>query len=200
MTPAEPIQQLVHQLARLPGIGRKSATRLAYYILRQKNGYAERLAHAIEQARQRVGLCSLCGNLSELDPCKICNDTRREVGLLCVVEQIQDMLAVEASGEFRGRYHILQGAISPLNGIGPEDLRIAELLERCSQESFREIIMALNTSVDGEATSLYLQRMLKPTGIHLTRLATGISVGSDLEYSDRETIARALKGRQALEQ
>jgi recombination protein RecR len=198
MSAHDPISALTHQLARLPGIGRKSALRLAYFILQESNQYAGRLADAITKARDSLCFCSVCGNLSEADPCRICADTRRDGALVCVVEQVPDLLAIEATGEFKGRYHILKGAISPLNGIGPEQLRIHDLQARVMRDSVREVILATNQTVDGEATALYIQKMLKPSGAKLTRLASGVPVGGDLEYLDRETITRALNGRREL--
>jgi len=199
MTPADPIQQLVHQLSRLPGVGRKSATRLSYFLLSESTGYADRLAGAILDAREKVKNCSVCGNLTEQDPCPLCSDYRRDSSILCVVEQVPDLLAVEATGEFRGHYHILNGAISPLNGIGPENLRISELLQRAKEDEIGEIILATSPTVDGNATALYIQKLLKTSGVTVSRIASGIPVGSDLEYLDRETISRALAGRQILE-
>lgn len=198
MTTADPIQQLVHQLSRLPGVGRKSATRLAYYLLSESSGFSDRLASAIVEAKSKVKNCSICGNLTELDPCPLCLDYRRDSGILCVVEHVPDLLAVEATGEFRGRYHILNGAISPLNGIGPENLRISELLHRAQTEEITEIILATSPTVDGNATALYIQKLLQSSEIIISRIASGIPVGSDLEYLDRETISRALSGRQIL--
>ncbi len=195
MADAGAIMALTHQLKRLPGVGGKSAMRMAYFILREKNEYAARLASAILEASDKVGFCDRCGDLSEFNPCRACADLRRDRSLLCIVEQIQDKQAIESSGEFRGLYHILQGAISPLNGVGPDDLRIPELLSRTNDDSYVEIILALNNTVDGEATALYLQKLLVNSNAKLTRLATGIAAGGDLEYSDRETIARALRGR-----
>ena len=195
---ADPIERLIHELARLPGIGRKSATRLAYHLLRSPNGSALKLAEAIQTAREEVKLCHLCGNLSPLDPCRYCTDERRDARTLCVVEELPDFLAIEATGDYRGRYHILQGVISPLNGVGPDDLRIAELLERVRHEAFSEVILATNPTVDGETTALYLGKLLRSETLRISRLASGIPAGSDLEYLDRVTISRALSGRREL--
>lgn len=199
MPGADPIERLVHQLSRLPGVGKKSATRLAYYLLRQNNGYPERLAEAIVSAGKDVVTCSCCGNLSGEDPCSICRADRRDAGTICVVEQAPDLLAIEASAEFKGRYHVLGGAISPLDGVGPEDLTVSELVERIEREPVAEVIIATNPSVDGEATALYLRKVLRPANVKVTRIASGIPVGGDIEYLDRETIARALAGRREIE-
>ncbi len=194
----DPIALLIHQLSRLPGVGRKSATRLAYFILRQNDGYAERLAETLTAAQNEVCLCAVCGNLTPQDPCVICRDTTRNPGLLCVVEQVPDLMAVEATGEFKGIYHVLQGVISPLNGVGPEDLRLAELMERARGTGIHEIIVATNPTVDGEATALYIKRLLAEEPVRVTRLASGMPVGSDLEYLDPATITRALTGRREI--
>lgn len=198
MSSQDSIARLVHQLSRLPGVGRRSSLRLAYFILQEPNGYAGRLAEAITAARETLRFCGLCGNLSESDPCRICQDARRDSSTLCVVEQVPDLLAIEATGEYTGRYHILKGAISPLNGIGPDQLRIGELKTRVSGNGVREVIVATNPTVDGEATALYIRKILTPYDVRLTRLASGMPVGGDLEYLDRETISRALSGRREL--
>lgn len=198
MPPTDPIQQIVHQLSRLPGIGRKSATRLAYFILRQPDDYASRLADALLAARRDIRPCGICGNLTGRDPCRICADESRDRFTLCVVEHVPDLLAVEATGEYRGLYHVLEGAISPLSGIGPEDLRIAALMTRLETEAIEELIVATNPTVDGEATALYIKKLAAPSGVKLSRIASGMPVGSDLEYLDRETITRALAGRREM--
>lgn len=193
-----PIDRLVHELAKLPGIGERTATRLAFFILRQPGEYAQALTQAIVDVKERVRLCSECMNLTEADPCETCRDPRREGEVICVVEEPSDVLAVERTHAFRGRYHILHGSLSPLDGIGPDDLKIAELLRRLEGGNVREVIVATNANVEGEATALYLSRLIKPTGIKLTRLASGIPVGGNLEYVDASTLSRAFEERREL--
>ena len=193
-----PIDQLVHELAKLPGIGERTATRLAFFILREEEGYARSLSQALIDVKERVRLCSECENLTEQNPCSICSDLRRDATLICVVEEPSDMIAVERTRAFRGRYHILHGAISPLDGIGPDDLKIAELLKRLERGGVNELIVATNSGIEGEATALYLQRLIKPTGLPMTRLASGIPVGGNLEYIDTSTLSRAIEERRAL--
>lgn len=195
---ADPIERLEHALLRLPGVGKKSAQRLAYFVLSEKHDYASTLAQAISGAKAETRLCHICGHLSTQDPCRFCTDPRRNSGLLCVVEQVPDLLAIEASGAFLGRYHILNGSLSPLNGMGPDDLNLASLLTRVEREKPSEVIVATNPTVDGEATALYLSKLLQPKGIHCSRLASGLPVGADLEFLDGETISRAFKGRREL--
>ncbi|MBW6511978.1 MAG: recombination mediator RecR [Desulfuromonadaceae bacterium] len=190
--------RLVAELAKFPGVGRKTAARLAFFILRQPNSEAEALAGAIRELKARVGFCSLCFHITEDDPCAICTDPEREARLLCVVEQPQDLLAIERSRSFRGRYHVLQGALSPLDGIGPDRLKIRELLERLRSEVVEEVLLATNFDVDGEATALYLARLIAPLGIRVSRLAHGIPLGSDLEYVDAATVLHAVEGRRQL--
>jgi recombination protein RecR len=190
--------RLVTELAKFPGIGRKTATRLAFYLLRQPEQQSEALAAAIRDVKIRVRLCSRCFHLTEADPCAICCDSSRDGHLLCIVEQPQDLLAIERGRSFHGRYHILHGALSPLDGIGPEQLRIRELLERVQSEEVTEVVVATNFSVEGEATALYLAQRLRPLGIRVTRLAYGIPLGSDLEYVDDATVSRAIEGRRDL--
>lgn len=187
--------RLVTELAKFPGVGRKTATRLAFYLLRQPEQQSEALASAIREVKTRVRLCSRCFHLTEADPCAICCDASRDGHLLCIVEQPQDLLAIERGRSFHGRYHILHGALSPLDGIGPEQLRIRELLERVQSEGVTEVVVATNFSVEGEATALYLAQRLRPMGIRVTRLAYGIPMGSDLEYVDDATVSRAIEGR-----
>jgi len=193
-----PIDRLVHELSKLPGIGERTATRLAFFILRQENDYARALSQAIVDVKEKVRLCSECMNLTEADPCATCSDPRREADLICVVEEPSDVLAVERTHVFRGRYHILHGSLSPLDGIGPDEIKIAELLRRLERGGVREVIVATNANVEGEATALYLSRLIKPTGIRLTRLASGIPVGGNLEYVDASTLSRALEERREL--
>ncbi len=204
------LEQLIEELVKLPTIGQKSAQRLALHLLRAPREDALRLAEAIRVLREKVGFCGTCGNFSENDPCPICTDPRRDGALICVVEQPGDVIALERTGQFRGRYHVLGGALSPLDGTTPETLRIRELLERLRPPAgtqvreggaveVREVILATNPNVAGEATALYLTRLLAPIGIQVTRIARGVPMGSDLEYSDLVTLARALEGRQRVE-
>ena len=193
------LELLIEELLRLPTVGQKSAQRLALHLMRVPQEEALRLADAIRTAREKVGFCSVCGLFSEEDPCLIDRDPQRDPQLVCVVEQPADVLAFERTGSFRGRYHVLGGALSPLAGIQPEDLRIRELLERMRTEPIEEIILATNPNVAGEATALYLSRLLAPLGVKITRIARGVPMGSDLEYSDQVTLARALEGRREFE-
>ena len=197
------VQQLVAELAKLPGVGEKSALRLAFHILRARDGYAASLADAIRGAVERVRLCSICCALTEADPCAICADPRREAGIVCVVEGVADLLAVERTREFRGRYHVLHGALSPLEGVGPEQLRVKELLARvgasaAAAPAVEEVILATNPDIEGEATALYLTRLLRPGGVRVTRIAQGVPMGGDLEYADQATLARAISGRREI--
>jgi recombination protein RecR len=197
------VELLIEELVKLPSIGTKSAQRLALHLLRDSREDALRLAEAIRAIKERVGLCSICGNFSESDPCRLCTDPERDASVLCVVEQPGDVLALERTGQFRGRYHVLGGALSPLDGIQPDQLRIRELLERLKpgarQPEVGEIILATNPNVAGEATALYLSKLLHPLGVKVTRIARGVPMGSDLEYSDLVTLARALEGRREVE-
>jgi recombination protein RecR len=194
----QPVQQLIDEFARLPGIGPKSASRLTFYMLRAANDQALELAAALQDLKERTRLCSVCFNITEDDPCLICEDDTRDDQLLCVVEEPLDVLAIERSRAFDGRYHVLHGAISPVEGIGPEDLKVDELVRRAQQGGFVEIILATNPTLEGESTALYLQRRLAGTGAKMTRLARGLPVGGDLEYTDEITLGRALEGRQEL--
>jgi recombination protein RecR len=190
------IDDLVVELAKLPGIGRKTAQRLTFYLLKQPAEAATRLADAIRTVRERVTACGVCGTLTDEDPCAICRDPRREESVVCVVEENSDVPAIERSGRFRGRYHVLGGRLSPLEGIGPEALRLDRLMARVANGSgVREVIIATNPSMEGEVTATYLQQLLKPTGIRVTRIARGLPVGGDLEYADGVTIAQALLAR-----
>ena len=193
------LELLVEELTKLPSIGQKSAQRLAMHLLRVPKEDALRLAEAIRAVKERVGFCSQCGNFSESDPCLICTDPARDGSVICVVEQPVDVLAIERTGQYRGRYHVLGGALSPLEGTHPEDLRIPQLLNRLKDGTVREIILATNPNVAGEATALYLSRLLGPLGVRVTRIARGVPMGSDLEYSDMVTLARALEGRREVE-
>ncbi len=192
---AGPVQTLIDELGRLPGIGPKSAQRIAFHLLKLPVEDAARLAHAIEEAKAKVTFCTRCFNVSEGSECAICGDSRRDTTIVCVVEEPRDIVAVEKTGEFKGRYHVLQGAISPIEGIGPEQLRVRELLTRLEPEGVTEVILATNPNIEGEATAMYLARLLKPLGLRVTRIASGLPVGGDLEYADEVTLGRALEGR-----
>lgn len=196
---AAPLARLIEEFYKLPGIGPKSAQRLAYYLLRMPAAEARSLAEAIIEVKERVTLCSTCQNVTEIDPCRICADERRDQGVICVVEEPLDILALERTGSFKGLYHVLHGAISPMDGIGPEDLKISELLARLRSAAVREVILATNPNLEGEATAMYLSRLLTPLGIRVTRLARGLPAGGDLEYADDVTLTRALEGRQEME-
>jgi len=198
MAVADPIARLVKELARLPGIGEKTAQRLAFHILKVGAGYAGDLAAAITGVVRDVRLCSSCQTLTDKDPCSICADPRRDTRLICVVEGVPDLVAVERTHEYKGRYHVLHGALSPLDGVGPSDLKIRELLLRLEQAPVDEIVVATNPDVEGEATALYLAKLLKPLGVKVTRIAQGVPMGGDLEYADQVTLARALSGRREL--
>ncbi|MDT8442918.1 MAG: recombination mediator RecR [Desulfuromonadales bacterium] len=187
--------RLVAELAKFPGVGNKTATRLAFYLLRQPETQAEALAAAIIALRRNTRFCSACFHITEQDPCSLCSDPGRDDSLLCVVEEPQALLAIERSRSFKGRYHVLHGALSPLDGIGPEDLKIAPLIKRLEQSAIQEIIIATNFTVEGDATALYLAKLIQPFGIKLTRLAYGIPMGSELEYVDEATVNRAVEGR-----
>jgi len=189
------VQTLIDELGRLPGVGPKSAQRIAYWLLRAAPEDANRLARAITDAKARITWCRRCYNFAEGELCTYCRDERRDPALLCVVEEARDIVAIERTHEFRGRYHVLQGAISPMEGIGPEQLRIKELLRRVGEEGVEEVILATNPNTEGEATALYLTRQLKPLGLRVTRPASGLPVGGDLEYADEVTLGRALEGR-----
>ena len=192
---APPVQALIDELGRLPGIGPKSAQRIAFHLLKSDPADALRLAQAITEAKDRVSFCTRCFNIAEGEECQICGDEGREAGVLCVVEEPRDVVAVERTQEFRGRYHVLQGAISPIDGVGPDQLRVKELLGRLEAEQISEVILCTNPNIEGEATAMYLTRMLKPLGVRVTRIASGLPVGGDLEYADELTLGRALEGR-----
>ncbi len=194
-----PVQALIDELGRLPGIGPKSAQRIAFYLLKAAPEDANRLARSITEAKARVTWCRRCFNLSEGDLCLYCRDERRDSTSLCVVEEPRDIVAVERTHEFHGRYHVLQGAISPIEGIGPEQLRVKELVRRVGEEGVTEVILATNPNIEGEATAMYLAKLLKPLGVRVTRIASGLPVGGDLEYADEVTLGRALEGRRDFE-
>jgi len=196
---AAPVQALIDELGRLPGVGPKSAQRIAFYLLKVAPEDANRLAAAITEAKARVTWCRRCFNIAEGELCGYCLDDRRDSSVLCVVEEPRDIVAVERTHEFTGRYHVLQGAISPIEGIGPEQLRVQELLRRIESEGVSEVILATNPNIEGEATAMYLARLLKPLGIKVTRIASGLPVGGDLEYADEVTLGRALEGRREVD-
>ncbi|HTY38089.1 MAG TPA: recombination mediator RecR [Bacteroidota bacterium] len=198
MFTAESIEQLAEQFAQLPGIGRKTAHRLALYIVKMQREEVVTLAKALVNVKDKVRYCTICSNITEVDPCPICSNAKRDRTVVCVVEEPTDVLALERTNEFRGLYHVLGGALSPLDGIGPEDLRIKELLHRAGDAAVEEIILALNPNVEGEATTLYLSKLLKPLGMKITRIARGLPVGTDLEFADEATLSRALEGRIAV--
>jgi recombination protein RecR len=198
---SDPIRRLVQELARLPGVGEKTATRLAFHLIRSNRQQVRDLAQALLDVTDKIRLCSVCMNMTEADPCPLCTDPRRDGETICVVATPSDLIAIDRGGHFRGRYHVLHGLLSPLEGIGPDDLRIAELVRRLGgtgDAQVREVIIATSPSVDGEATAMYIARTLKPLGIAVSRIATGLPVGGELEYSDQATIARALAGRAAM--
>ena len=196
---AGPIQDLIDELGRLPGVGPKSAQRIAFHLLKVSKDDALRLARVIAEVKERTTLCQVCFNVAEHERCDICADTRRDASVVCVVEEPRDLVAVEKTGEFRGRYHVLQGAISPIDGVGPEQLRVRELVARIEREGVKEIILCTNPNLEGEATALYLARLLKPLGLQVTRIASGLPVGGDLEYADELTLGRALEGRREVD-
>lgn len=197
MTP-DPIQRLVVELAKLPGIGEKTAQRLAFHILKAPREYARDLSKAITEVVEKVKLCSVCCALTEHDPCPLCSDPKRDGKVLCVVEGVSDQLAIERTREFKGRYHVLHGVLSPLEGVGPDQLRVKELLARLGSGAVEEVIVATNPDVEGEVTALYLTKLIKPLGIKVTRIAQGVPMGGDLEYADQVTLARALTGRREM--
>jgi recombination protein RecR len=192
------VQRLINEFSRLPGIGPKSASRLTFYLLRSADNLPLDLAVALQELKAQTQLCSSCFNITEADPCPICLDDGRDAALLCVVEEPLDVVAVERSRAYHGRYHVLHGAISPVEGIGPDDLKVAELMRRVDDGGFREIIIATNATLEGDSTALYLQRRLAPLNLKITRLARGLPTGGDLEYTDEITLGRALEGRQEI--
>jgi recombination protein RecR len=194
----EPLARLIEQLQKLPGIGAKSAQRLAFHVLKNTRDDAEQLCEAIRDVKDRVTYCSICNNITDIDPCPFCTSATRDQRLICVVEEPQNVSVVEKTREFRGVYHVLMGALSPLHGVGPDDLKIKGLLTRVGTGAVDEVILATNPTVEGEATALYLARLLKPLGVRVTRIAMGIPVGSDLEYTDEVTMTRAMENRRDL--
>jgi len=193
-----PIQTLIDQLARLPGVGPKSAQRLAFWLVKAPADDAKRLATAIVEAKDRIFFCRECGNVAEGDLCRICRDPGRDSTVICVVEEPKDASTIEKAGVVKGRYHVLGGAISPLDGVGPEDLRVQELLDRVDRDGVTEVILATNPNLEGNATAMYVAAMLKPLGVRVTRLASGLPVGGDLEYADEVTLSQALEGRREM--
>jgi recombination protein RecR len=196
---AGPVQDLIDELGRMPGVGPKSAQRIAFHLLKLPREDALRLARAIHEVKDRVAFCERCFNVAEGPLCGICTDERRDTHVLCVVEEPKDIVAVEKTHEFKGRYHVLQGAISPIEGIGPDQLKVKELLARLDPEEVTEVILCTNPNIEGEATAMYLARLLKPLGLTVTRIASGLPVGGDLEYADELTLGRALEGRRAVD-
>ncbi len=195
---AEPVNRLINEFSKLPGIGPKSAARLAYYILRGSKDEAVSLADAIVDVKERIGLCSRCFNISESDPCAICTDPQRDQTLVCVVEEPLDVIALDRTGEYNGLYHVLHGAISPVDGIGPDQIRVHELIARVRDGALAEVILATNPNIEGDATAMYIARQLLSTGVTVSRPASGLPVGGDLEYADEVTLGRALSGRRVL--
>jgi recombination protein RecR len=194
-----PVQDLIDELGKMPGVGPKSAQRIAFHLLMLPTEEALRLANAITEAKTRVRFCQRCFNVTDAEMCAVCVDDRRDASLLCVVEEPRDIVAVERTGQFTGRYHVLQGAISPIEGVGPDQLRVAELLARLEPEGVKEVILCTNPNIEGEATAMYLGRLLGPLGVSVTRIASGLPVGGDLEYADELTLGRALSGRRSID-
>jgi len=194
-----PVQDLIDELGRLPGVGPKSAQRIAFHLLAADPGDVTRLIAALQRVKNEVRFCRVCGNVAEAEECRICRDARRDPAVICVVEEPKDVVAIERTNEFRGRYHVLGGAISPIEGVGPDDLRVRELLVRLQDGTVTELILATDPNLEGEATATYLARLVKPMGLKVTRLASGLPVGGDLEYADEITLGRAFSGRRLLD-
>ncbi|EXX85977.1 recombinase RecR [Paenibacillus darwinianus] len=194
----EPIAKLIESFSRLPGIGPKTAARLAFHVLRMKEDDVIDFAKSLVSVKRNLHYCSVCCNITDIDPCRICQDRSRDNSVICVVQESRDLVAMERTKEFDGQYHVLQGAISPMEGIGPDEIRIAELLKRLGDEQVQELILATNPNIEGEATAMYLSRLVKPFGIKVTRIAHGLPVGGDLEYADEVTLSKALEGRREL--
>ncbi|MEG2348611.1 MAG: recombination mediator RecR [Clostridia bacterium] len=195
---SDTINKLINQFEKLPGIGHKSAVRLAFYILEAPKQTAQTMADILVEAKEKVRFCSICYNITENDPCNICSNTKRDESILCVVENVKDVVAMEKTHEYKGKYHVLHGSISPMNNITAGDIKIKELLERLKDDKIKEVILATNPTVEGEATAMYISRLIKPLGIEVTRIAHGIPVGGDLEYTDEITIIKALEGRRKM--
>ena len=198
MARPDPLSKLVEQLQRLPGIGAKSAQRLAFHVLKTPREEVDRLADAMRDVKDRVTYCTVCSNITDVDPCFYCTDSTRDARIICVVEEPENVTAVEKTRDFKGLYHVLMGALSPLHGVGPDDLKIRPLLTRVGAGTVQEVILATNPNVEGEATAIYLARLLKPLGVRVTRIAMGVPVGSDLEYADEVTMQRAMEGRREI--
>ncbi|WP_199617205.1 recombination mediator RecR [Paenibacillus alkalitolerans] len=194
----EPIAKLIDSFSRLPGVGPKTAARLAFYVLRMKEEDVIEFAKALVNVKRNLQYCSVCCNITDTDPCRICSDRNRDRSVICVVQEAKDLVAMERTKEFHGMYHVLQGAISPMEGVGPDDIRVAELLKRLADDEVQELILATNPNIEGEATSMYLSRLIKPFGLKVTRIAHGLPVGGDLEYADEVTLSKALEGRREL--
>jgi recombination protein RecR len=194
-----PVQDLIDELGHLPGVGPKGAQRIAFYLLAADPVDVRRLVEALTEVKDKVRFCTICGNVAEQETCRVCRDPRRDLAVICVVEEPKDVVAIERTREFRGRYHILGGAISPIEGVGPDDLRIRELMTRLADDTITELIIATDPNLEGEATATYLARLIKPLGIRVTRLASGLPVGGDLEYADEVTLGRAFEGRRLLD-
>lgn len=194
----EPIARLINELSKLPGIGSKTAQRLAFHIINMPREQVDSLASAIGEIKDKIKYCSICGNITDQEPCGICRNPNRDSSVICVVENARDIIAMERTREFNGLYHVLNGAISPMDGIGPDDIRIKELLNRVRDGQVKEVIMATNSDIEGEATAIYISKLLKPLGIRTTRIAHGIPVGGDLEYADEVTLSKALEGRREM--
>lgn len=195
---ADSIENLVTELSKLPGIGQKTAQRLAFYILKSSDDEAKKLATAITKAKELMCFCEVCYNITDKEICDVCTDSQRDDSVLIVIEEPKDIISIEKTGDYRGKYHVLQGAISPIDGVGPEELRIKELLARLKDSTVKEVIIATNPNVEGEATAMYIAGLLKPLGIKVTRIASGLPVGADLEYADEVTLSRAIEGRTEL--
>lgn len=195
---AKPLNRLIGEMSKLPGIGGKTAQRLAFHILAMEDNEAFALADAIKAAKESMRYCSICGNLTENDPCSICTDDTRDRSVICVVESARDVVSMEKIREYRGQYHVLHGSISPMDGIGPEDINLKSLITRLQDERVKELILATNPTIEGEATAMYIARLIKPSGIKVTRIAHGVPVGGDLEYADEVTLLKAIEGRREL--
>ena len=195
---ARPVVKLIEELSKLPGIGGKSAQRLAFHILSMDDKFAYNIASSIIDAKKKIKKCTVCGNLTDIEPCMICSDIKRSNSVICVVENSKDIAAMERIKEFNGKYHVLHGAISPMDGIGPEDINLKSLIIRLQKEEVNEVILATNPTIEGEATAMYIARLIKPSGIKVSRIAHGIPVGGDLEYADEVTLSKALEGRREL--
>ena len=195
----DPLQRLIHAFSRLPSIGEKSATRLTFFLLNADPSIGAELSSALREVQEKIRFCSRCAHLTEEDPCWICRDARRDAGTVCVVESPSSLMAIEKTGEYRGRYHVLHGLLNPLEGIGPEELQLAPLLTRIREENIQEVILATSSTIEGEATAIYLHRLLTPLGPLVSRIASGIPIGADLQYADALSLARALEGRRRLE-